>query len=159
MAPDQHDDETPQLPTEDDAVPDVDAAVRLAGKLGVSLADLAQVASPSLLADAFGVPPVVGPEDDPDAPRLPYSPDEPEGISSLDPSLAAADVDSIMRARRDAKAQRVATALDAAIDGRPYAVDDLPDGRALCIALMRVLVEGGVERATLIRALLAALDA
>ncbi len=171
---DDPNDDAPPLPLEESpAGPGpapgqaIDAAVSLAGKLGVGLADLAQAASPALLADSFAVPEVVGPEDDPDVPRLPYSMAEPDPVSSLDPAQLRPDLEMLARLRRNqaepdargAARAKVGAALTAALDGRPYDVEALPESRALAIAVMRVLVAGGVDKTALVDAVLDALNA
>jgi hypothetical protein len=109
----------------------------------------------------LGLPPVVGSHDDPDAPQLPLSPDEPPPVSAIDPGMMQPDLGALAGLQRlagqAADPQRCYQHLLAALNGAAYDPRSLPEARPMLLGMARILVRSGVPAEALAQAIVDAM--
>jgi hypothetical protein len=130
--------------------------------LGEPPADLrAAVAGTSPEDMAAILPPVVAPQDDPLAPRLPLSMEEPPAVSRIAMDQLMPDPKALAALQRLAGAaghpERTRAALTGAFSGTAYDPRHLPDARVMLVGIARVLVDHGLPAEEMIEAIMASL--
>lgn len=112
-------------------------------------------------AISAALPPVVAPADDPNAPQLPLSMEEPPAISRVSMEQLMPDPTAFEALRRLAGAaghpDRTRKALEAAFVGAPYDPRNLPDARVMMVGIARVLVAHGLPVDEMVDAVMASL--
>lgn len=110
---------------------------------------------------AATLPSVVAPQDDPLAPQLPLSMEEPEPISRISMDQLRPDPKALEALQRLAGAaghpERTKKALTAAFTGASYDPRHLPDARVMLVGIAKVLVAHGLPADEMIEAIMASL--
>ena len=106
-------------------------------------------------------PPVVVPENDPNAPRLPLSLEEPPAVSRIAAEKLVPDPKAFEALRKLAgpagDPDRARASLEAAFAGRSYDPRALPEPRTMLVGIARVLVAHGLPAEELVEAIMAGL--
>ena len=107
------------------------------------------------------LPPVVAPQDDPLAPQLPLSMQEPPPVSRIAMDQLMPDPKALEALQKLAGAaghpDRTRKALTGAFNGTPYDPRHLPDARVMLVGIARVLVDHGLPADEMIEAIMASL--
>ncbi len=107
------------------------------------------------------LPPVVAPQDDPLAPQLPLSMQEPPPVSRISMDQLMPDPKALEALQKLAGAaghpDRTRKALTGAFNGTSYDPRHLPDARVMLVGIARVLVDHGLPADEMIEAIMASL--
>jgi hypothetical protein len=110
---------------------------------------------------ASGLPSVVAPEDDPLAPHLPLSMEEPPAVSRISMDQLMPDPKALEALQRLAGAagqpERTRKALNAAIGGGNYNPGHLPDARVMLVGIAKVLAAHGLPVDEMVEAIMESL--
>ena len=102
------------------------------------------------------------PEDDPEAPPLIVSNEEPPPVSSVAPEALHPDAATLKTlsklAGQGGDPEKARRALHAALRGEAFDRMDLPDARMMVVGLARAMVESGQSPDALVEAIAALLD-
>ncbi len=132
---------------------------------------LTQLDQPTDLRSAIGgttpeemgalLPPVVAPENDPLAPQLPLSMEEPPAVTRIAMEKLMPDPKALEALQKLAGAaghpERTKKALTNAIIGGPYDPRHLPDARVMMVGIMQVLAAHGLPAEEMVDAIMASL--
>lgn len=119
------------------------------------------VAKEEPVAEGWVAPPVVVPEDDPDAPRLPLSMEEPPAVSRISMDQLMPDPKAFEALRKLAgpagNPDKARAALEGAFTGGSYDPRALPDPRTMIVGIARVLAAHGLPVDEMVEAIMAGL--
>lgn len=111
--------------------------------------------------EAWVAPPVVAPEDDPEAPRLPLSMEEPPAVSRIPMEQLMPDPKAFEALRKLAgpagNPDKARAALEGAFTGASYDPRALPDARTMIVGIARVLAAHGLPVDEMVEAIMAGL--
>ncbi|HSI06816.1 MAG TPA: hypothetical protein VLC93_20165, partial [Myxococcota bacterium] len=141
---------------------DVDLESMLTDPTSAPPADLRAMVSGTNPEDmAALLPPVVAPHDDPLAPQLPLSMEEPPPVSRISMDQLMPDPKALEALQKLAGAaghpDRTRKALTGAFNGTSYDPRHLPDARVMLVGIARVLVAHGLPADEMIEEIMASL--
>jgi len=132
------------------------------GGLGAADANLREMIQGTDPEDISGqLPQVVAPADDPLAPQLPLSMEEPPPVTRISMEQLMPDPAALEKLRRLAGAagnpERTRNTLEAAFTGAQYDPRYLPEPRVMLVGIARVLVAHGLPADEMVEAIMASL--